>query len=235
MRRQKRQLAGLALGLLGAALVPAAPAAADWLVTREGGRIETRGAWEVKGKLVVFQGADGALASLRATEVDLDASRQVTETAKRPASSPAAAPRPAERKSVRSFTDKDFRKVEAAGDAAAASPEEAKKKEEAPKAGVSVASWDRSKGEDGHVVIAGVLRNGPGSSAANITLAVHLYDENGNLLSSRQAELATTALPPGQQSGFRAEFPNVFTFDTVKFEGDSLNLKTNAVALSPER
>jgi hypothetical protein len=237
MRRQKLQLAGLTLGLLGAALAPAAPAAADWLVTHEGGRIETRGSWEVKGKLVVFQGSDGTLASLRAADVDLGASRQATETAKRPAASPAApAGRPAERKSVRSLTDKDFRRTEEAGDATAAPAEAAKKKEEAPKPGISVASWDRSQDpEDGHVVIAGVLRNGPGASAANITLAVHLYDENGTLLSSQQAQLTAAALPPGQQGGFRAEFPGVFTFSTVKFEGDSMNLKTSSVALSAER
>ena len=238
MRRQKLQLAGLTLGLLGAVLAPAAPAAADWLVTREGGRIETRGSWELKGKLVVFQGADGTLASLRAADVDLGASRQATETAKRPAaSSAAAAGRPAERKSVRSLTDKDFRRVEEASAAAPApAAEAAKKKEEAPKPGISVASWDRSQDPgDGHVVIAGVLRNGPGASAANITLAVHLYDENGTLLSSQQAQLTAPALPPGQQGGFRAEFPGIFTFSTVKFEGDSMNLKTSSVALSAER
>jgi hypothetical protein len=245
MRRQKLQLAGLALGCLGAALAPAAPAAADWLVTREGGRVETRGTWDVKGRLVVFQGADGALASLRVADVDLDASRRATEAAKQSAAKPAAAPgRSAERKSVRSLTDKDFRRVGAAGETAPGSPETpetpekaaAKTKEEAPKPGVSVASWDRSADPtDGHVVIAGILRNGPGASAANITLAVHLYDENGALLSSRQAELATAALPPGEQSGFRAEFPGVFTFATVKFKGDSMNLKTSSVALSAER
>jgi len=45
-----------ALRLTALVLALALPAAAraDWLVTTEGGRVETRGPWEVKGKLVVF-------------------------------------------------------------------------------------------------------------------------------------------------------------------------------------
>ena len=58
---------------------PALPAKADWLVTREGARVETQGAWKVKGKLVVFHTSTGKLSSLRVAEVDLDASRRATE------------------------------------------------------------------------------------------------------------------------------------------------------------
>src|SRR3954449_11180111 len=77
------RIAGVALGLLAWGAAAYAPARADWLVTREGGRVETKGPWQVKGKLVVFARAgDGSLASLRATEVDLDASAKATTEAK---------------------------------------------------------------------------------------------------------------------------------------------------------
>src|SRR3954453_18763558 len=76
----------LGLLILGTA---ALPARADWLVTRDGGRGETKGTWQIKGKLVVFtRAADSALASLRASEVDLDASAKATAAAKVKAEAP---------------------------------------------------------------------------------------------------------------------------------------------------
>lgn len=93
------------------------PAAADWLVVREGGRIETRGGWKVQGKMVVFTRADGTLSSLRLSEVDLPASEQATEAAKTAETAKAAAaadpaPKPqdeAPAKPRRVVTDKDLR------------------------------------------------------------------------------------------------------------------------------
>lgn len=67
----------------------AAAANADWLVTRAGERVETEGPWEVRGRMVVFTNVDGVLASIRLSEIDLDASRAATDDAA--ASSPAPA------------------------------------------------------------------------------------------------------------------------------------------------
>ncbi|MCB1032359.1 MAG: hypothetical protein KDD47_00815, partial [Acidobacteria bacterium] len=67
--------------LLATAAFVAIPAGADWLVLKDGSRVETRGAWEVKGRLVVFTSADGSLASMRTNDVDLGASEQATEAA----------------------------------------------------------------------------------------------------------------------------------------------------------
>src|SRR5688572_4712455 len=88
------------LGLVFAAFLGASlPGAADWLVTREGGRVETKGTWTVKGKLVVFHTADGKLSSMRLADVDLDASRRATEEAVAAQAQAAAEPeKPAERK-----------------------------------------------------------------------------------------------------------------------------------------
>ena len=83
------------------------PARADWLVTRDGRTIETKGAWAVSGKLVKFTSIGGVLSSLRADEVDLDASR--AETARRNAPpAPASPPKPAAPKQpVMVLTDAD--------------------------------------------------------------------------------------------------------------------------------
>src|SRR3954466_7306493 len=94
-------------------------AGAGWRVTRDGGRVETKGPWQMKGKLVVFTRADdGALASLRASEVDLDASTKATADAKVQAAAPP--PPVAPQKKLAVLTDKDFRKPAPAGAAGAA-------------------------------------------------------------------------------------------------------------------
>jgi hypothetical protein len=56
-----------------------APARADWLVLVSGIRIETKGAWVVKGRQVRFTTAKtNLLQSLSLSEVDLEASRKAT-------------------------------------------------------------------------------------------------------------------------------------------------------------
>ena len=80
--------------LLVAAALAAAPAAADWLVMKDGGRIETKGPWSVEGRRVLFTQPNGTLSVLRAEEVDLDQSAAVT-AAEVEAARKAAEPEPA--------------------------------------------------------------------------------------------------------------------------------------------
>ncbi len=54
---------------------------ADWLITKDGERIETRGLWKVRGETVVFTNARDVLCSLRVKEVDLKASESATKAA----------------------------------------------------------------------------------------------------------------------------------------------------------
>jgi hypothetical protein len=218
-----RRLAALA-ALLGLA---ALPAGADWLITRQGGRVETRGAWETRGKLVVFRTMDGTLSSLRLTEVDLEASRRATEEAVRARAARAEAPAkpPVKKPSVLVLTDKDVRHVEEASSGAAdGAPEEAAEKAADD---LAVANWERSADPaEGHVVITGTIRNAAaGSTATGVNLTVSLFDESGRQVGSAEAVLTTTALPSGQQSGFRAEFPGVFAFSDVRFAPKGLQLK----------
>jgi hypothetical protein len=218
--------AGLA-SLLGAGL---RPAAADWLVTREGARLETRGPWQEKGKLVVFQGTDGKLASLRLSDVDLAASRQATaeateaERARTEAAAAPAAPVP-KRKSVASITDKDVAHPAPAAGAETEDPAKDAKKDAAAeppkdrKADLSVTDWKRSEaGADGHVLITGTVHNDSGATVTDVRLGVQLFDETGKLLADVPAVLTATALLANQQAGFRAEATDLFTFATAKFE-----------------
>ena len=228
----RRGIAAAALAASALALADARPAAADWLVTREGARVETRGAWQEKGRLVVFTGADGTLASLRLTDVDLEASRQATadavrraEEARAAAAAPKQSPLP-KRRSVLVLTDKELPPV-GQGEAPAAGAEDAG--EPAAAGSLAVTSWERAAEGVEHVVLAGLLANQSRSSATDLGLEVRLYDEDGQLMATTNAVLTAEALPPGESSGFRAEFPGVFAFSAVRFEPRSLNL-----AVQPE-
>ena len=206
----------------------AGPAAADWLVTKEGAKVETQGAWTVKGKLVVFKTPDGKLASLRVADVDLDASRNATEEAVAAQAQAEAAPEkpaPERKKSVRVITDKDVRQ---AGPAAApGSPEATSPSGPTSGPGVVVDTWKQDRdSEDGHVVINGSLQNASGATAVDLQLQVMLYDESGSLMATSQAAIASQALPPGEKVIFRADFPGYFSFATLKFEPQGRRLST---------
>lgn len=212
---KRRPAAGFALRtatLLALAALAAKPVAADWLVTRAGTRVETRGAWQVKGKLVVFHTADGALSSLRLAEVDLDASGRATAQAVRArqaAESTAAVPT-ARKAPVLVLTDDDVRHV---GDGASAP---AAASLAAPS--FTVSDWERSLDAGaGAVAITGTLQNTSGVSATEVTLAVQLLDAGGQVAATGQAALTSTVLGPGQRSGFRVVFPEAPTYSDVKF------------------
>jgi hypothetical protein len=214
--------AALAAALLALAAVPAS---ADWLVTRQGGRVETKGAWQTKGKLVVFTLPDGKLSSLRLNEVDLDASRRATEEAAAAQAAPAPTEppqKPREAKVV--LTDESFRRAAPPPPQAAPGEEgkEERKKGEAaaPEAGkIVIASWERlSAPGNGSVVIAGNVRNEAPDQATGVVVTVLLFDETGKLLVSGDAVLSSTIVPAGQSASFRAEFPEVFTFAAAKFD-----------------
>lgn len=221
----------LALSLAGAL---SSPAKADWLVTRDGARVETRGPWQVKGKLIVFQAADGKLASLRASEVDLEESRLATDDAVRAKEAAVAAaqkPTVPRKASVRSITDKDVRQVAAANPAAAAPAEKAADAAapESAESPVSVASWERIEtAGEGHIVIAGRVRNGSDDAAAELAVRVILYNEAGDIVGVTQAEVVDSVLAPGGETDFRASFPGVYAFSSLKFDVQTPLFETRA-------
>lgn len=203
-----------------AALLFGAPAVADRLVTRDGSIIETKSAWKVQGRLVIFELPDGQLASLQLGEVDLDASRAATEQTKAAVEKPAAA-EPPKKEAVLVLTDADVRPApplladtEEPGAGAA---------QEAASQRLVVSSWDEASEDDG-LVITGELVNQSPDVAAGIQLAVLLFDREGEPLETVLATVTSQVLQPGQRARFRAEVPGVFDYSALRFEAESLGL-----------
>jgi hypothetical protein len=232
---------------VGISLLPAAAvhrAAADWLVTSEGGRVKTRGPWEVKGKLVVFTAADGTLSSLRATQVDLDASRRATAESKQALADAEKAPQPAPRKSVRSITDKDVghpdqKASEAAkpgdstgaGSAATATDAKtgAKPADAAGKSPVSVGNWQKAdRTEKDGIEVFGSLNNDSGDIQTDVGLTVTLYDDAEGLLGTAEAAVTPSTMTAHGTTNFRVAFPGIYTFARAKFD-----IRSAGLALSP--
>ncbi len=211
------------------------PLAADWLVTQDGDQIETQGEWKVKGKLVVFTSPQGALTSIRASEVDLDASAVLTEKAKNPPPPPPPAPPEKQKAAVRVFTDDDIRAAtpeaplppasdgeEGEGSTAGGEEtgeedgEEGEEGEEANKdGGVEVESWRISASDQVEgVEIFGSLRNRGAEMAAELSLVARVADEDGNQLAEQSAFLKNNSLLPGRATSFRVLLPGLSSLPT---------------------
>lgn len=222
MSRGRWIFAGAGVALAAVLLVPAA---ADWLVTRDGTRIETAGPWRVENRLVVFERPDGTYASMRLSEVDLEASERLTRELARKARAPEPAPPP--RPVVARLTEKELPPVadrpapegetagsgEGAGGQGAAGGEEAR-----PPESLQVVSWrDVSGAEGSGLELVGDVRNVTESTALDVVVTVVLLDEEGEEVQSTQALLTTSALPPGGTAGFRASFPGRFHAAGIEF------------------
>jgi hypothetical protein len=225
-----------ALGTMALLLLPGA-AGADWLVTREGARVETAGRWQVNGRLVVFTRPDGSLASLRLSEVDLEASGRVTTEAEE-APPEAPPPAPEKKKSKIVLTDADFQRKpppaaapegEASSQAVSPQGQEGGSVRKSP---VVVGSWRQAArtGEDG-LDIFGVLQNTGEAFATEVTVAVELYSDTGEKLASGSGVLSAPGIRPGGSVTFRAAFPGVFTFAEARFE---VKNRTLTIAPLPE-
>ena len=213
----------LLLTLLTASLLSFGSAAsADWLVTTDGATVETRGAWEVKGTMVVFTSPTGVLSSLPLSAVNLEASEVHTQQMIEAAGAPEAEA-PIQRQAVMVITDADVRHV----DPSAPSTEDVDEATEtvatpAPGSegsGLAVTSWDESYNVDENLVeVTGSLRNSGRNPATSISLSVLLYSDSGTLLGKREARLAKPALNPGESTGFIASFTSGLTFSEARFD-----------------
>lgn len=223
--RLLRAAALVAAGLL------AAPVTADWLVTRDGARIETRGEWEEKGRLIVFTDAKGELASIRASEIDLEASYAATVEAKAPPPPPAPAPPPGP--SVLTLTDDDVGHVDPA---TLDGEEEAEaEQEEAALADLVVTSWQEIEAPDGEgVAIRGTLRNGGTSVATQLRVRVNVFDTDGELQASEEATLTSTTLGVSEVLNFRALFPEVQSVASATFDITNSSFATARSAAGPD-
>jgi hypothetical protein len=217
-------------------LVVAAPAGADWLVMRDGSRVESSGPWTAKGRLIVFTSTDGKLVSLRADDLDLAASRRATEEmAAAPAAEPAPGARPVAAEPVRRITNADIAPGAAPPPAVEGEGVEAAVPEppagSAPAAASELIVIDSQEAEDpidGHLIVTGSIANGSEHAAAAIRLLVRSFGPEGHVLGEREAELEQPALAPGATTGFRAEFPDVFSSFAVSFSPQAVMLRSGS-------
>lgn len=212
-----------------AVLLSVAPASADWLVTRAGARVETKGPWQVKGNQIVFTQPNGRLSSLRASDVDLDASAKATSEAAQAPVEKAPEAAPAKKKSVLVLTDKDVGHVDASSDTPPPPTESEAAAADKPAAAgaVVVDVWERQKMADNNgVEIFGSIKNSGKDTATDISLVVKIYDIGGAMVASVDATLSATVLAPDGTTNFRATFPGVLDFTSARFQVTNRNLVT---------
>lgn len=213
--------------LILATLLGTAPAAADWLVTREGGRIETKGPWKVAGRQVLFTQPNGTLSSIRTDLVDLDLSAAESQRAREAA---ARVPEPAKRpEPILRLTEKDLPPVPAAPEGAA---EPAPAKSDQPvNSGLEVTQWERAETQSGEgTEIFGSVKNAGNANVTSPTLIVTLYDADGRLIATAEGRVNAAAIPPGQTASFRAVFPGVDDFAAARFDAQGTPFATRAGA-----
>lgn len=226
------------------ALACAAPGAADWLVLRDGTRIETDGAWKVKSRQVVFTRAGGSLSALRLADVDLEASERATAESREPAAAAEASPAPARRRSVRVFTDEDIPPAAPPDDAGTDEPEAdaADTDDEAPEDAASsepaepvvLERWSsrESSDVDGLEIYGSVRNTGEGVAAA-LNVRVSVADEDGNSLIDTRAFLEHSSLAAGTSGTFRALLPGVYTLladPTFEISSDGFTIQSPGTA-----
>ncbi len=244
-RRRAHQAHRASTALALALALAASPAAGDWLVTRDGAQVETRGPWKVKGKQVVFSDPDGDLVSLRLADVDLEASERVTREAVEAAEARERepAPAPVRRKSVRVVTDADVGHVDPAADEAEKAKDEKPEDEKAKAAekpvkgnSVVVSTWQRRElpGKAG-VEIVGELSNNGQEIATDLQVNVALYDEDKSVLSTSAAIFDANSLRPGESVKFRAPFVGIYSFAEAGFDVQSWGLTLKARPRGEER
>ncbi|MFN7942566.1 MAG: hypothetical protein U0X73_13310 [Thermoanaerobaculia bacterium] len=207
-------------------LLAATSASADWLVTKDGARVETRGAWKIDGNRVVFTLPNGTLSMLRLAEVDLDRSAVATAAAKQPAAAPAA-PAVKPKPPVLVLTEKDLPPVgEAVDEEEGEKPPETQKADDS--SGLEVVSWEKTQNpsKDG-VEIYGTIKNSGRNVITAPSLMVIIYGPDGGLLATSDASINAGAITPGASANFRVEFPGVGDFGSIKFDIRGRGFKAN--------
>ncbi|MGD2115185.1 MAG: FxLYD domain-containing protein [Acidobacteriota bacterium] len=244
--RRKWTVASLVAALaLGAFMVPVA---ADWLVTRDGARIETEGPWKVESRLVIFKRPDGTLTSIRLSQVDLEASERLTEKrAAEKARAEQAGERDAgertreRREPVLRLTEKELPPVgrrqpepeaEAEGEPEAEGAGSAEDvSSESTQEGLRIATWrEVTDPNSAGVEFDGVVRNTSDKQAIGVGVLVVLYDDQDEEVGRTAAAISSTALPPGESARFRATLPGVFAYDRAELTAQGQLLRTGEPA-----
>ena len=197
----------LLAGLTFAGLLPTEPVSADVLVTHDGARVETKGAWRVDGRQVIFTLPNGTLSAMRASEVDLDASRAATQRASAPVEPPPPPPPPPP--PVLVLTNDDLPEVIEGGSGSGGPGTPTAPGDREP---VQVTSWKPLEIDDG-IEIRGTLQNTAKSTmAASISLRLEVKDEDDEVIGTAVAFLRSDTLMPGSSTSFKATLTDVPDF-----------------------
>lgn len=254
----RRQIRRLVIGVVTAALCGAGGGAvhADRLVTKDGHSIETKGPWRVDGRLVVFTRTDGSLASMRSSEVDLEASRQATEEEKAAAAATVTArqsdqeateartpfgrgPDAPRKEPVARLTEKDLPPVGERADArdgepTTAAPDAAATGDQQAAGNLRLLDWKEGAFNQSGLSFTGSIRNDSKFTAVGVTVTAHLFDENDEEAGTSTAVLTSSALLPGERADFRAAFPGKYSYKKVTFDVDGELLLNEQNAPGPE-
>ena len=205
----------------------AAPAAADWLVTRDGSRIETRGEWRVQGAVVIFTAANGILSSLRLTGVDLEESLRATDGPESPAEPEVSKVEKVE--PVLRLTNQDIPRGQVAGDDEADDEERPVLAAAVTEGPVRVTWWQEKAAADGEgIEITGTVQNPSRQMVTGVALTIRLADITGQTVSG-EASLDLTSLAAGATSGFRVTVSGVGQIDgEPRFDIRSRELRIGA-------
>ncbi len=200
----------------------AGAARADWLVTRDGARVETKGAWKVDGRRVLFTMPNGTLSTIRTDLVDLDRSALATTQAREALANPAPAVKE-KKEPVLRLTEKDIPPMGSAGESEDAKKGEAKK-DETP--ALEVISWEKTENSTGDgLEIFGTIKNGSPNIITTPTLLVAIYDADGGLLATNNGDVNSPQIQAGKTANFRVAFPGVPDFASVKFDAQGRGFK----------
>jgi hypothetical protein len=234
--------AGRRLRILGtvalSVVASTAPAAADWLVTRDGARIETRGPWRVEGRKVLFDLPNGTLSMIRVDEVDLDKSAVATAEARTAATNPEPVAEP-KKEPVLRLTEKDIPPMGAAALAAALAEDETAEAAPAAEGGTAleVISWEKTEAGGGEGVdVFGTIRNNSPNMIVSPTLVAAIYDSDGGLLATNSGVVNAPSIAAGKTANFRVTFNGLTDFAAVKFDaqGRGYKQRTDAEAGQPD-
>ena len=213
-------LSGATVVLVGC--LSASVARADWLVMRDGARIETKGTWKVDGRRVLFTLPNGTLSTLRTDELDLDQSALVTTRARETPATPVPALKE-KREPVLRLTEKDIPPMVAPAEGADAKEGDGK---DAEKSSLEVISWEKTENATGDgLEIFGTIKNGSPNIITTPTLLVAIYDADGGLLATNGGDVNSPQIQPGKTANFRVAFPGVPDFASVKFDAQGRGFK----------
>ena len=222
---RNRPIALPAAALLAAAalLGTARPAAADWLVMRDGSRVETKGPWKVDGKRILFDLPNGTLSMIRADQVDLDKSATATAAARAGDAGVKPAPEP-KKEPVLVLTEKDIPpSTPAPAEGEAGKPGAPA---DATGSALEVISWEKTETPDrSGVEIFGTIRNNSANMVVSPTVLVSVYDADGGLLATSNGEVNSPQIAAGKTANFRISFSGLLDFASAKFDAQGRGFK----------